>query len=65
MTGYANELYRNKYLTAQEYRETKELWTVRNQVVHGQGDIHESLTADMVNRLKVITQSVRQRIEAG
>ena len=65
MMGYANELYRNKYLTAQEYREIKELWAVRNQLVHGHRDFHESLTDQMVNRLKEITQSVRNRIEAG
>jgi len=65
MMGYANELYRNKYLTALEYREIKELWTVRNQLVHAHGDFHESLTADMINRLKQITQLVRDRIKAS
>jgi hypothetical protein len=65
MTGYANELYRNKFLTAQEYREIKELWAVRNQLVHGHSDFHESLTVDMVNRLKEITELVRNRIEAS
>ena len=62
VTGYANELYRNKYLTAQEYKEIKVLWAVRNQLVHGHGDFHRSLTTDMVNRLKEITQSIRNRI---
>jgi hypothetical protein len=65
MTGYAYELYRNKYLTAQEYKEIKELWTMRNQVVHGRVEINEALTVDIVNRLKEITRSIRNRIETG
>jgi hypothetical protein len=65
VTGYAQELYRNKYLTAAEYKEIKELWGIRNQLVHGRGDFRELLTADMVSKLKQITKVVRDRIDAG
>jgi hypothetical protein len=61
--GYAGELYRNGYLLKLEYREIKELWTVRNQVVHGHRYFRELLTSDMVDRLKQITRSVQNRIE--
>lgn len=64
LMGYTNELHRNKYLTALEYREIKELWMVRNQLVHGHGDFHELLTADMINRLNQITRLVRDRVQA-
>jgi hypothetical protein len=63
MTGYANELYRNKLLSAQELKEIKELWAIRNQLVHGHTDYHESLTLDMVNKLKQITKLLRERIK--
>ncbi len=65
MMGYAKELYSNNYLTTQEYKEIKELWTIRNQLVHAHRNFHESLTADMVDRLKQITNSVRNRIEGS
>jgi hypothetical protein len=39
-----------------EYREIKELWMARNQLVYVHEDFHELRTSDMVNRLKQITQ---------
>src|SRR5262249_20759089 len=61
--GYANELHRNGYLSKAEYLEIKELWAIRNQVVHGKRFISEILTPNMVERIKQITNLVRKRIE--
>jgi tetratricopeptide (TPR) repeat protein len=61
--GYAGELHRNGYLSKPEYREIKELWKVRNQVVHGKMYFRELLTTDMVDRLEQITRSVKNHIE--
>ena len=63
MMGYAKELYSNHYLAAQEYKEIKELWSMRNQLVHAHRNFNEFLTANMVNRLKQITEAVRNRID--
>jgi hypothetical protein len=61
-TSYANELHRNGYLTKPELLEVNELWSIRNQVVHGRGLLSEILKSDMVERIKQITKLVQERI---
>ena len=62
-TSYANELHRNGYLSKIEYSEIKELWAIRNHVVHGKRFVSEILTAEMVARIKQITKLVQEHIE--
>jgi len=62
VTSYANELHRNNYLSKAELAEIKELWAIRNQVVHGHGFASEILTAEKVARVKQITKLVQERI---
>jgi hypothetical protein len=61
-TSYANELHSNGYLTKAELAEIKELWAIRNQVVHGHGFMSEILTAEEIARVKQLTKLVQERI---
>lgn len=61
--NYAGELHHNGYLSKPEYQEIKELWAVRNQVVHGNMYFRDLLNTGMVDRLKQIISSVQNRIK--
>ena len=60
--GYADELFRNGYLSESELQEIKELWNIRNQIIHGKRSVCDTLTMEKVQRLAQITQSVNDRI---
>lgn len=63
--SYANELNRNGYLTKSEYIEIKNLWKIRNQVIHSKMFDIEMLTTEMVERIKQITKLIHERIESS
>lgn len=63
--NYASELHRNKYLLDSEFREIKQLWTIRNHAVHGKGLVSDLLTRDFVSRLNQLSNLIRDRIRAN
>ena len=58
--SYAKELHRGEYLSKAELAEIKELWALRNQVVHRHS--FAALTAEKVARVRQITKIVEKRI---